>query len=61
MRTGAQKPSGFDVSAIEHALHAASHGVLQQTPSTQNPLEHWVPTLHACPLPDCWQVPFWQE
>src|SRR4051812_18047719 len=33
-----------------HALHAVSQALLQQTPSTQNPLVHWVPPVHVAPL-----------
>jgi hypothetical protein len=37
------------VSALEHAWHAPVHAVLQQTPSTQNPLEHWFCPPHVAP------------
>ena len=34
-----------------HALHCEVQLVSQQTPSTQLPVAHWVPTVHTCPLP----------
>jgi hypothetical protein len=34
-----------------HALHVPQLATLQQTPSTQNPLPHWVADVHAVPSP----------
>jgi hypothetical protein len=44
---------------------AAAHAELQQTPLTQKPLVHWLPSVQMLPWPSCgWQVPagpgFWQ-
>ncbi len=38
------------VFALVHAWHAPEHAALQQTRSTQNPLEHWLPAVHAAAL-----------
>jgi hypothetical protein len=32
------------------AMHVAQDGVLQQTPSTQFPLPHWLPEVHDVPF-----------
>jgi hypothetical protein len=65
---GAGVPAGSGVHAPVPAAHAAHDGQLaepQHTPSTQLPLMHWVPVVHARPLalsaqllvaPAPWQV-----
>jgi hypothetical protein len=37
-------------AAVSQALQVSAHGVLQQTPSMQNPLTQSPPHPHACPL-----------
>jgi hypothetical protein len=37
-------------AAVLHALHVSVQAVLQQTPSTQNPLVQSPPHPHACPF-----------
>ena len=37
------------VAASAHASQAPPHAALQQTPSAQKPLTHWVPAVHVCP------------
>jgi hypothetical protein len=52
-------PAGIDphvpfdppVSAALHALHVPLHALLQQKPSTQLPLVHWLAPPHMLPLP----------
>jgi hypothetical protein len=60
---GKQIPSGCCVSIFVHAVHAPWQAVLQQTPSTQNPLEHWLLAEHASPLANVTakHLPPWQE
>jgi hypothetical protein len=36
--------------AVEHALHAPVHELLQHTPSTQYPLWHWLALVQALPF-----------
>jgi hypothetical protein len=40
-------------AAVLHALHVAAQAVLQQTPSTQNPLTQSPPQPQAWPLASC--------
>ncbi len=35
--------------ATEHASHDPPHAVLQQNPSTQFPVAHWLLAVHAVP------------
>jgi hypothetical protein len=48
--TGRQRPSAAPVLALEQALQRVAQVDSQQTPSTQSPLAHWLPALHAPPL-----------
>lgn len=43
-------PSAPTLSAAVHAWQLPVHAVLQQTPSAQNPLVHWLTPEHAMPL-----------
>ena len=56
--TLAHVPSITPVSASVHASHVPLQAVLQQTPETQFPLEHWLDAPHAAPSASCGpQVP----
>lgn len=47
-----QTPSEpLDFLAAEQAWHMPVHAALQHTPSTQNPLPHWLDAVQAPPLP----------
>lgn len=48
--TGAQVPLALPVFAAEHAWHRPSQADSQQTPSTQLPDLHALPSLHANPF-----------
>jgi hypothetical protein len=56
---GARIPCGFPVTGtqvpglacVSHAWHSPVHAESQQRPSTQNPLEHSSPFVHAVPPP----------
>ncbi len=48
--TGPQVPSApWPFFAAEHAVHDEVHAESQHTPSTQKPVEHWSPEVHAIP------------
>ncbi len=47
--TSPQVPFAPPVLAAEQAWQVPPHAVLQQTPSTQLPLEHWLLPVHAEP------------
>lgn len=46
----AQVPSVPPVREAEHALQVSVHALWQQTPSTQNPLPHWLAAAQALPV-----------
>jgi hypothetical protein len=46
--TATQLPTDPETS---QAWHCPPHELLQQTPSTQLPLPHWLAAVHALPLP----------
>jgi hypothetical protein len=55
--TAKHVPPGPPVFVAEHATHVPMQLVLQQLPSTQLPLVHWVPLPQATPLARVEQVP----
>jgi len=46
-----QVPLALAPSAAEQASHEPLHEVLQQNPSTQLPLVHWLAAVQALPSP----------
>src|SRR5690606_26135846 len=51
-RTGAQTPGSACVSTAEQAQHTPPQALSQHTPSTQNPLAHWLAAPHPTPFSD---------
>ena len=55
--SGAHTPFWLAPSTLEQTSQPSLHAVSQQKPSTQNPVEHVCPVVHACPMPAAtWHV-----